>query len=212
MTASDGPARPRRVTGGPHPAAHQPPAGSGRTAPCSSPDDSATPERLTAGAPEDAPTVSGRPTANRPARLGVHASWLLGRTAARARRLTVAALAASGGRHHHYALLASLAELGASSQADLGRRHGFDRGDLAALVNAFARTGYVDRAPDPADRRRTILTLTPSGQIRLDELDLAVASVQAELLAPLASRERGELIRLLTCLLDEAPTPAGRVG
>jgi DNA-binding MarR family transcriptional regulator len=133
--------------------------------------------------------------------MGRLASWLVSRAAAHAERLTGEAFAAAGGRRHHYALLASLAELGPSSQAGLGRRCGLDRSDVAAMVNELAQAGHLERAQDPADRRRNLIALTATGQARLAELDRLVDALQDELLAPLSPPERAEFVRLLTLVL-----------
>jgi DNA-binding MarR family transcriptional regulator len=60
----------------------------------------------------------------------------------------------------------------------------------------------VERTPDPADRRRNIVTITSAGRAHLRRLDQLLAGVQDELLAPLSLAERGQLIRLLTRILE----------
>jgi MarR family transcriptional regulator, lower aerobic nicotinate degradation pathway regulator len=144
--------------------------------------------------------------------LGSLSSWLIDRTAVRARRLATTALA-TGGRPHHYVLLAALAESGPSSQASLGRRCGLDRGDVADMINELAHGAYVAREPDPADRRRGRVALTAAGAVRLAELDGLIAGIQDDLLAPLSPVERAELVRLLTLVVDHQPDqPHARGG
>ena len=82
---------------------------------------------------------------------------------------------------------------------------------LAALksdrtVNELAGGELVERRPDPSDRRRNVISITPAGRRRLRRLDRRLARVQDELLAPLSPAERHELTRLLAKLLDR---PAG---
>ncbi|HEY7485641.1 MAG TPA: MarR family transcriptional regulator [Streptosporangiaceae bacterium] len=137
-----------------------------------------------------------------PARLRVLPSRLLGLAALPANRLADRGLAAAGSRRYHYALLAALAEYGPASQADLGRRTGIDRSDIVAITNELAERGFIVRSPDPDDRRRNIITLTPAGTRHLARLDGLVAEAQDELLAPLSAGERTELVRLLTLLVD----------
>ncbi|MBL7495236.1 winged helix-turn-helix transcriptional regulator [Frankia sp. CNm7] len=137
------------------------------------------------------------------------AGWLLNKTSVHGHRLTAEAFTAVGARKYHYPLLASLAEFGPSSQASLGRRLGFDRSDVAAMVNELTQAGYVERAQDPADRRRNIIAITAAGVERLDQFDALVAAVQDRLLAPLTPAERAEFVRLLTRVLDHhAANPA----
>ena len=137
-----------------------------------------------------------------PARLKAKSTWLISQVAARAHGLLTGRLAAAGARGYHYRLLAALAEFGPSSQASLGRRTRMDRSDVVAAVSELAAQGLVERAADPADRRRNVVTLTPRGTARLERLDHVLADVQDELLAPLSGAERAELALLLTRLLD----------
>jgi DNA-binding MarR family transcriptional regulator len=90
-----------------------------------------------------------------------------------------------------------LEECGPASQAALGRRGGIDRSDVVAAINELVEGGLVERARDPADRRRNVVTITPAGVGQLRRLDKVLAGIQDELLAPLSSEDRDELARLL---------------
>jgi DNA-binding MarR family transcriptional regulator len=137
-----------------------------------------------------------------PTRLRSLPSRLLNLAALTAGRLGDRALADADSRRYHYALLAALAEFGPASQATLGRRTGIDRSDIVANVNELAGRGLVDRSPDPSDRRRNIVSITPVGTRQLTKLDRLLADVQDELLVPLSAGERAELVRLLTRVVD----------
>ncbi|MET8307363.1 MarR family winged helix-turn-helix transcriptional regulator [Micromonospora sp. NPDC005173] len=137
-----------------------------------------------------------------PAGLRTTPSWLLNQTASHAARLIGEGFAAHGLRGYHYRLLAALAEGGPASQADLGRRCGIDRSDVVAAINDLAGRGLVVRAPDPADRRRNVISLTDAGTDEADRMGETVERVQRDLLAPLSTDERDQLTRLLTRLLD----------
>lgn len=108
----------------------------------------------------------------------------------------------AGARRYHYALLAAAEEYGPSSQADLGRRTGIDRSDMVATVNNLAERRLLERAPDPEDRRRNVITITPAGRRELTHLDGLLAAAQDEFLAPLPEADRRNLIDLLTRLVD----------
>lgn len=82
-----------------------------------------------------------------PAGLSTTPSWLLNQTASHAARLLSEGFAAHDLRGYHYRLLATLAEDGPASQADLGRRCGIDRSDVVAAINDLAGRGLVVRAP-----------------------------------------------------------------
>ncbi|MEV4495466.1 MarR family transcriptional regulator [Micromonospora arborensis] len=137
-----------------------------------------------------------------PAGLHTTPSWLLNQAATYAGRLIGEGFAAHDLRGYHYRLLASLAEDGPASQADLGRRCGIDRSDVVAAINDLAGRGLVVRAPDPADRRRNVISSTEAGAEVARRMGETVARVQDDLLAPLSTTERAQLTRLLTRLLE----------
>ncbi|GAA0246268.1 hypothetical protein GCM10009527_048700 [Actinomadura nitritigenes] len=135
--------------------------------------------------------------ARQPERLRHAASWLINQVSAHSHRLVADRFAAAGARGYHYRLLATLEEYGPASQADLGRRAAIDRSDVVAALNQMADKKLVERAPDPADRRRNIITLTPAGRSHLRELDRVLAGIQDELLAPLSPPERARFTEML---------------
>jgi DNA-binding MarR family transcriptional regulator len=137
------------------------------------------------------------------ARFTSQPSWLLTQSALHAGRLVAAGLAAVGARGYHYRVLATLEQFGPASQAMLGRRSGIHLSDLVAAINELADRNLVERASDPADRRRNIIRITPTGRRQLRRLDKQLAQVQDELLAPLAPNERDQLVELLTRILDQ---------
>ena len=137
-----------------------------------------------------------------PARLRGLPSWLITQTAMHAGRLVSDGLAAAGARGYHYRLLATLEEFGPASQAALGRRSGIHFSDVVATLNELADLEYVQREPDPADRRRNVVSLTPAGRRQLRRLDKQIAKIQEDVVAPLSADERAELVRLLTRVLE----------
>lgn len=141
-----------------------------------------------------------RPGYEPPARIAELPSWLVNEAARRANALVAQALAAEAMRRHHYTVMTALAERGAASQAELGRRLSLDRSDTHAILAELEAGALVARAQDENDKRRNLVELTPAGARRLRKLDAAIASAQRELLAPLAAGERRELVRLLAKL------------
>ncbi|MEU6407600.1 MarR family transcriptional regulator [Microbispora sp. NPDC046933] len=102
----------------------------------------------------------------------------------------------------HYAVLATLAESGPASQAELSRRTGIYRSDLVAVINELTDRGLVERAPDPADRRRNVITMTERGRARFARLDELLTELEDEVLEPLSRAERDQLAGLLARLVD----------
>jgi DNA-binding MarR family transcriptional regulator len=136
-------------------------------------------------------------------------SWLLGQTAGHAQRLVGEGFSAVGARGYHYRLLVTLEESGPASQAALGRRSGIHLSDMVATINELAEGGLVERAPDPADRRRNVISLTSAGKRQLRRLEKRLAECQDELLAPLSPEERQTLTELLSRLRDHHDRRAG---
>ncbi|WP_329103193.1 MarR family transcriptional regulator [Micromonospora sp. NBC_01699] len=136
-----------------------------------------------------------------PARLAGKPSWLLTQLAVHAHRLASDGFGEVGARGYHYRILSALDEFGVASQAELGRRCNMDRSDVVAAINELAERGFVERTPDPGDRRRNMVTLTAAGDRQLRRLDRALDKVQDDLLEPLPAEDRDTLTRLLSQLL-----------
>jgi MarR family transcriptional regulator, lower aerobic nicotinate degradation pathway regulator len=136
-----------------------------------------------------------------PARLTEKPSWLLTQLAVHAHRLASGGFGEVGARGYHYRILAALDEFGVASQAELGRRCSMDRSDVVAAINELAEQGFVERTPDPDDRRRNMVTLTEAGDRQLRRMDRALDKVQDDLLGPLPAEDRHTLTSLLTRLL-----------
>jgi DNA-binding MarR family transcriptional regulator len=107
------------------------------------------------------------------------------------------AFTAEGVRGYHFRLLAALDQYGPSSQADLGRHTGIDESEVVATVRDLLANGLARSRLDSSDRRRNIVTITKKGSQTLERLDRGLAAVQDALLAPLSTKERHTLVRLL---------------
>ncbi|MEE2032108.1 MarR family transcriptional regulator, partial [Rhodococcus sp. CC-R104] len=74
--------------------------------------------------------------------------------------------------------------------------------DVAATIDTLADRRFVERTPDPRDRRRNIVHITRRGRQRLTDLDGVLTAVQDEAFAPLDADEREQLAALLGKLVD----------
>lgn len=137
-----------------------------------------------------------------PERLRTLPSRLLGQAMIHGGRISRARLEEAGMDRWGYAVLVTLRDGGPASQARLSERTGIHRSDLVGVLNGLTDRAYVEREPDPADRRRNVVTLTPAGRRRLGELDRLVDRAQDELLDPLTQPERDELVRLLALIVE----------
>jgi DNA-binding MarR family transcriptional regulator len=142
-----------------------------------------------------------------PARLRALTSWQASKVSVLGARMV--------GRHMplsarpDFAVLAALEEYGDLSQADLGRRLGLDRNEVSGIAVRLERGQYIDRHPDPGDRRRNVLTLTASGRRYLEDIQQRADAAQDELLAGLNAAERQQLNELLAKVLGgHRPQPA----
>ncbi|QBR92321.1 MarR family winged helix-turn-helix transcriptional regulator [Nocardioides euryhalodurans] len=74
-------------------------------------------------------------------------------------------------------------------------------GTMTNRVDRLAARGYVERYPDPADRRGVIVRLTAEGKAAVDAAFEELLAAEADLLADLSDRDRAELAGLLRTLL-----------
>ena len=135
-----------------------------------------------------------------PRRLANLTTWQLSQAAARSHRVLRARLGQAGASGYDYRVLAVLGDLGAISQADLGRAAALDRRDVTLTVRNLEAGDLVTRRPDARDRRQTLVELTLAGSSMLDRLDLVLGAVQTEVLAALTSGQRRRLLHLLQLL------------
>jgi DNA-binding MarR family transcriptional regulator len=96
-------------------------------------------------------------------------------------------------------------ELTPSELADLTLR---STGGMTQIVDRLVKAGLVLRSPDPTDRRKVVVGLTPKGRRLVDKAQTAYARERARVLGPLSERELheidGAVRRLLELLSDDA--------
>jgi MarR family transcriptional regulator, lower aerobic nicotinate degradation pathway regulator len=69
------------------------------------------------------------------------------------------------------------------------------------VLGELERLELIQRAVDPDNRRRNIVSITPAGSLQLEALDRVLDEVQERVLAPLSPNERRQLTSLLRRLL-----------
>ena len=75
-------------------------------------------------------------------------------------------------------------------------------GTMTNRVDRLAARGFVERHPDPADRRGVIVRLTSEGRATVDAAFEDLLAAEADLLDALPERDRGRLATLLRTLLS----------
>jgi DNA-binding MarR family transcriptional regulator len=82
------------------------------------------------------------------------------------------------------------------SQRELAELTTIDASDLVKLLDQMQRDGHVQRRPDPGDRRRHVLSITPDGTKTLHEGRRIAEHVTTDVLALLDDEERETLLEL----------------
>lgn len=109
--------------------------------------------------------------------------------------------------------LKRLGEAGPMAPGELARTLNYNPGALTRLLDKLERSGYLERVPDPTDRRALRLELTPGGRAVRQRM-LACGNAAAErAFAEITRAERRQLRTLLMRVLDHLraarPPPAG---
>jgi DNA-binding MarR family transcriptional regulator len=110
--------------------------------------------------------------------------------------------------------LATLDQTGPRRITDLAAVEGVAQPSMTVLVSALERSGLVERRVDPADRRVTLVALTPTGADYLRRRRRAGAEAFDRLIEKLAPDEAGTLKAAMTALahlraLDEEERDPG---
>lgn len=123
--------------------------------------------------------------------------FLLKRVGFGIKERTFEAFEAQGANPYQHGVLCTLAESARETQADIADALGYDRSWLVGLLDELEEQGYIERKPDPADRRRNVVTLKEKGRARLLELRQVTKRVEEDFFAPLSTDEREQLHVLL---------------
>ena len=64
-------------------------------------------------------------------------------------------------------------------------------------IDLLEKRGWVERSPDPKDRRGTLVKLTPAGKDLIDEAVATHVEVETQMIKGLSKKEQRELAQLL---------------
>lgn len=98
------------------------------------------------------------------------------------------------------AVLTLLGRYGDMRMSRLAELLSVDMSVTSRHVAHVAGRGWIERLPDPADRRSRILRLTPRGLDQLDELSRRTTHLLAQRLSDWSDDEVGRLTELMTRL------------
>lgn len=96
-----------------------------------------------------------------------------------------------------------------SSQLELARLLGCVPAVVVAIADELEAAGFVERARDPADRRRSLLAVTPAGRRALAKGDRIADDIEDELLGHVPEDDRVRLHAALRVALDHTPASVG---
>lgn len=97
--------------------------------------------------------------------------------------------------------LARLHETGKLSQNRLGRLAAMDPATIQGVIRRLQERGFIERLPDPNDRRRMVLSLSPLGRETVTALLADAESIGEEILSPLDPEQRRTFLSLLKKLV-----------
>ncbi|MDN7674894.1 MarR family transcriptional regulator [Burkholderia oklahomensis] len=75
-------------------------------------------------------------------------------------------------------------------------------GSMTNRIDRIEKAGWVERRPNPADGRGTLVALTPAGLALIDDAVVAHVDNQRRVLSSLSDAERRQLAKLLDKLLQ----------
>lgn len=93
-----------------------------------------------------------------------------------------------------YRVLFALYDEEGLTQSDLAARHHLDKSVVARVARQLEGKGYVDRRPDPEDRRRKRLFLTPEAEGLREDIREVKDAVNAEMTRELDETEVETLV------------------
>ncbi|RJO78831.1 MarR family transcriptional regulator [Nocardia panacis] len=103
-----------------------------------------------------------------------------------------------------YAVLLRLDSEPVYTQAKLAKAAHADKTRIIAVLDDLQRRGYIRREPDPADRRRNLISLTPEGRSARDHAQREIQEQERHLLAHLPAADRTVFLRALATLAEVA--------
>ncbi|NIZ91889.1 MarR family winged helix-turn-helix transcriptional regulator [Kineococcus rubinsiae] len=133
--------------------------------------------------------------------------WALPAVYAGFSRSATGAVADVPGGPRGYQVLVAVTTEEPSSQLALAHRLGIDKTQMTYAVDALEAGGFVERRPDPADRRVRQVHPTAAGRSLLAAARVALRDVEGALMRNLTATEQIHLRRLLARVALTAGDP-----
>lgn len=84
------------------------------------------------------------------------------------------------------------------SPTEIARRLIVTTASVTSLLDTLERRGLVERRPDPADRRRLLVAITPPAQAMVRQYVPEVVALQGAVMSGIDEEDRQQLIAVLT--------------
>ncbi len=97
-----------------------------------------------------------------------------------------------------FAALAKLADVGETSQNQLGTLIAMDAATVKGVIDRLKARGLVELSKHEGDKRRLMVSLTAEGRETVQRLIPLAETITAQTLAPLSPKEAAALMRLLS--------------
>lgn len=102
----------------------------------------------------------------------------------------------------HMPVLHALQDGGALSQKELAQRARVEQPTMAEMLGRMERDGVVEREPNPADKRGTLISLSRRARARWPKGKEALMQVEAEAMAGFSAKEKATLRALLQRVVE----------
>jgi DNA-binding MarR family transcriptional regulator len=103
-------------------------------------------------------------------------------------------------------IIAHLARHDGMVQTQLAQMLDVGKASLGALLDRLEATEFIERRPEPTDRRAKRVFLTKNSHQLLEKLIAAETAFNATILANLTDKDRSELVRLLSSIKEALST------
>ena len=137
--------------------------------------------------------------------LAASSGFLLARLGLAFKSKAIERIEREGFEAHHYSVLAILGEGARETQATIAAALDLDPSRLVAVLDSLEERGLVARQRDPHDRRRHVVSITPTGKRQLQRLRNIAKQLEDEFFGPLTPEDRAtfhELLSQLACTHD----------
>lgn len=104
-----------------------------------------------------------------------------------------------------YVVLDALDRSPVRTQAALAEAIGADKTRIIPTLDELQQRGYIERRPDPDDRRVRLLEITPSGRDVKNDVQTKIQQREEHWLSELTTEERNVFLRALERLSRRGP-------